>query len=90
MILEGDLLDDILQDYVSVQQQIMDEEGRVGNPLRQGNHLQEIIQECDNRRRVDLSDVDEAAEETFPDVDQEINLYVDYLTDRKREADQVD
>ncbi|OQR80849.1 hypothetical protein ACHHYP_17111 [Achlya hypogyna] len=46
LVLEGDLLESIVQDYVHIQQEVMNAEGRIGNPLRTGNRLQEVLAEC--------------------------------------------
>ncbi|CAK4085017.1 unnamed protein product [Aphanomyces euteiches] len=46
LVLEGDLLDQIVDDFVNIRQELMADEGRLGNPLREGNRLKEIIAEC--------------------------------------------
>ncbi|KDO22292.1 hypothetical protein SPRG_12132 [Saprolegnia parasitica CBS 223.65] len=46
LLLEGALLESIVQDYVHLQEEVMQTEGRIGNPLRTGNRLQEVLAEC--------------------------------------------
>ncbi|RHY94742.1 hypothetical protein DYB26_013356 [Aphanomyces astaci] len=46
LVLEGALLDQIVDDYVNIRQELMADEGRLGNPLRTGNRLKDILAEC--------------------------------------------
>ncbi|KAI9906050.1 hypothetical protein PsorP6_014273 [Peronosclerospora sorghi] len=49
--LEGELLAAVVGDYVFVQQEIDDAEGRLGNPVRTGNRLKQVFEECEAERR---------------------------------------
>lgn len=57
--LEGALLDEIVADFVHVQQEILDEEGKLGNPLRTGNRLAEVLEECERERAAEEDKEDE-------------------------------
>ncbi|ETV64490.1 hypothetical protein, variant 2 [Aphanomyces astaci] len=46
LVLEGALLEQIVDDYVNIRQELMADEGRLGNPLRTGNRLKDILAEC--------------------------------------------
>ncbi|KAF0719115.1 Aste57867_1270 [Aphanomyces stellatus] len=46
LVLEGALLHEIVDDFVNIRQELMADEGRLGNPLRSGNRLKEILAEC--------------------------------------------
>ncbi|CEG37896.1 Uncharacterized conserved protein [Plasmopara halstedii] len=48
--LQGELLTTIVDDYVIVQQELADSEGRLGNPLRTGNNLKQVLEECETQR----------------------------------------
>ncbi|TDH74240.1 hypothetical protein CCR75_006694 [Bremia lactucae] len=48
--LEGCLLAAVVEDYVMVQQDLADAEGKLGNPLRSGNHLKQVLKECEADR----------------------------------------
>ncbi|RLN90058.1 hypothetical protein BBJ28_00022881, partial [Nothophytophthora sp. Chile5] len=49
--LDGALLAAVVEDFAFVQQEIADAEGKLGNPLRSGNHLQQVLEECEAERR---------------------------------------
>ncbi|KAI9905505.1 hypothetical protein PsorP6_014106 [Peronosclerospora sorghi] len=49
--LDGELLAAVVEDYVFVQQEIADAEGRLGNPVRTGNRLKQVFEECEAERR---------------------------------------
>ncbi|KAI9908379.1 hypothetical protein PsorP6_004332 [Peronosclerospora sorghi] len=49
--LDGELLAAVVEDYVFVQQEIADAEGRLGNPVRTGNRLKQVFEECETERR---------------------------------------
>lgn len=53
LVLEGDLLDAIVEDFVTVRLEMLNDEGKVGNPLRTGNRLKEILEECDRERELE-------------------------------------
>ncbi|KAI9908054.1 hypothetical protein PsorP6_004448 [Peronosclerospora sorghi] len=44
--LDGELLAAVVEDYVFVQQEIADAEGRLGNPVRTGNRLKQVFEEA--------------------------------------------
>lgn len=48
--LDGELLAAIVEDYAFVQQELADAEGKLGNPLRAGNQLQKVLEECEAER----------------------------------------
>ncbi|RHY29358.1 hypothetical protein DYB32_005202 [Aphanomyces invadans] len=73
LVLEGDLLDQIVDDYVNIRQELMADEGRLGNPLRSGNRLKEILAEC----AVELADSDDVVmkpTDPVPAVEQPADL----------------
>ncbi|KAI9917136.1 hypothetical protein PsorP6_012368 [Peronosclerospora sorghi] len=49
--LDGQLLAAVVEDYVFVQHEIADAEGRLGNPVRTGNRLKQVFKECEAKRR---------------------------------------
>ncbi|CAH0515549.1 unnamed protein product [Peronospora belbahrii] len=61
--LDGELLAVVLEDYVSVQQELADAEGKLGNPLRAGNRLKQVLEECDAERHAYEYDEDAETEE---------------------------
>ncbi|RMX66852.1 hypothetical protein DD238_004064 [Peronospora effusa] len=68
--LDGELLAAVVEDYAFVQQEIADAEGKLGNPLRTGNHLKQVLEECDVERRAYEYDEDaETEEEEGPEDD---------------------
>ncbi|OQS06644.1 hypothetical protein THRCLA_01317 [Thraustotheca clavata] len=70
LVLEGDLLNSIVEDFVHIQQEVMDSEGRIGNPLRTGNHLKEVFAEIEaenaqyesEEEMVEMANMDDVAE----------------------------
>ncbi|OWZ02118.1 hypothetical protein PHMEG_00026371 [Phytophthora megakarya] len=48
--LDGELLAAVVEDYAFVQQELADAEGKLGNPLRSGNRLQQVLEECEAER----------------------------------------
>ncbi|KAI9905137.1 hypothetical protein PsorP6_013437 [Peronosclerospora sorghi] len=46
----GELLAAVVGDYVFVQQEIADAEGSLGNPVRTGNRLKQVFEECEAER----------------------------------------
>uniref|UniRef100_M4BW89 Protein LTV1 homolog n=1 Tax=Hyaloperonospora arabidopsidis (strain Emoy2) TaxID=559515 RepID=M4BW89_HYAAE len=48
--LDGELLDAVVEDYVFVQQELADAEGKLGNPLREGNRLKQVLETCEAER----------------------------------------
>ncbi|KAL4114262.1 hypothetical protein PRIC2_014585 [Phytophthora ramorum] len=44
--LDGELLAAVVEDYAFVQQELADAEGKLGNPLREGNNLKQVLDEC--------------------------------------------
>ncbi|DAZ93225.1 TPA: hypothetical protein N0F65_005079 [Lagenidium giganteum] len=68
LVLEGELLDEIVEDFVNVRQEILNDEGKLGNPLRTGNRLKEILAECEAERLAELGE-DGEEEDTFPEED---------------------
>ncbi|TYZ68853.1 hypothetical protein PybrP1_013104 [[Pythium] brassicae (nom. inval.)] len=75
LVLEGKLLDEIVEDYVSVQLEMLADEGKVGNPLRSGNRLKEILEECEREREAAeaLEGEEEGEEDTMPE-DDDVDL----------------
>ncbi|CAI5717015.1 unnamed protein product [Peronospora destructor] len=61
--LDGELLAAVMEDYTVVQQEIADAEGKLGNPLRFGNHLKQVLEECDVERHAYEYDEDAQTEE---------------------------
>ncbi|KAI9906200.1 hypothetical protein PsorP6_016520 [Peronosclerospora sorghi] len=51
--LDGELLAAVVEDYVFVQQEIADAEGRLGNPVRTGNRLKQVFEECESERQTE-------------------------------------
>jgi protein LTV1 len=66
VVLEGDLLDAIVEDFVHVRQEMLNDEGKLGNPLRTGNRLQEILEECEKERLADAGEDGVETEEEDP------------------------
>ncbi|KAG2762510.1 hypothetical protein Pcac1_g25744 [Phytophthora cactorum] len=48
--LDGELLAAVVEDYAFVQQELADAEGKLGNPLRSGNHLKQVLEDCEAER----------------------------------------
>ncbi|KAG6616504.1 uncharacterized protein IUM83_13015 [Phytophthora cinnamomi] len=48
--LDGELLAAVVEDYAFVQQELADAEGKLGNPLRAGNRLKQVLEECEAER----------------------------------------
>ncbi|KAL3663668.1 hypothetical protein V7S43_011083 [Phytophthora oleae] len=48
--LDGELLAAVVEDYAFVQQELADAEGKLGNPLRSGNHLKQVLEQCEAER----------------------------------------
>ena len=48
--LEGALLDSIVEDFVTVRLEMLNDEGKIGNPLRTGNRLQQVLAQCEAER----------------------------------------
>ncbi|RLN66077.1 hypothetical protein BBP00_00002449 [Phytophthora kernoviae] len=61
--LDGALLEAVIEDYAIVQQELADAEGKLGNPLRTGNRLQQVLEECEAERRAYEEDEDATTEE---------------------------
>ncbi|GMF49317.1 unnamed protein product [Phytophthora fragariaefolia] len=49
-VLDGELLAAVVEDYAFMQQELADAEGKLGNPLRAGNHLKQVLEECEAER----------------------------------------
>ncbi len=47
------MLDEIVQDYTLMRQELLDDEGKIGNPLRSGNDLANILKECSEKYHFD-------------------------------------
>lgn len=93
LVLEGQLLDDIVEDFVTVRLEILNDEGKIGNPLRSGNRLKEILEECEKEREEAEAAVLEAGD-TVPEDDDQVDLEAElqalytrnaYLTAREEE-----
>jgi protein LTV1 len=69
LVLEGELLDAIVEDFVTVRLEMLHDEGKVGNPLRSGNRLKEILEECEKERELEEADGD--ANDTLPEDDDD-------------------
>lgn len=92
LVLEGKLLDEIVEDYVSVQLEMLNDEGKIGNPLRSGNRLKEILEECERER--EAYEAGEGDDDTMPEDDDAVDLEAElsalytrnaYLTARAEE-----
>lgn len=59
VVLEGALLDEIVDDFVRVRQEMLDDEGKLGNPLRTGNQLAQILEACEAERRAEEDEENE-------------------------------
>lgn len=77
LALEGALLDEIVADFAHVQQELLDSEGKLGNPLAPaGNRLRQIQEECarelEEEGGEDGEDADPAAVVTVQDGVEEL------------------
>ncbi|ETN23950.1 hypothetical protein PPTG_00421 [Phytophthora nicotianae INRA-310] len=61
--LDGELLAAVVEDYAFVQQELADAEGKLGNPLRTGNQLQKVLEECEAERHAYEYDEDAETED---------------------------
>lgn len=95
LVLEGELLDAIVEDFVTVRLEMLNDEGKIGNPLRTGNRLKEIIEECAKEREDAEALAEAEGGDTMPEDDDDgvdlaqalKDLYVrnSYLTAREEE-----
>jgi protein LTV1 len=90
LALEGALLDEIVADFAQVQQEVLDAEGKLGNPLAPaGNRLQQIREEC-AREEEEEADVEgeEAVTPAGEDVETQLRRMMErsaYLAPRAQE-----
>ena len=81
VLLEGDFLNELVDDFINMKQDLMDDEGAVGNPLRAGiNDLKAILMECEENQR----DAEEAPVEEF-NPENEPLPFQEYLAAREVE-----
>lgn len=94
LMLEGELLDSIVEDFVTVRLEMLNDEGKIGNPLRTGNRLKEIIEECAKEREEAEALAEAEGGDTMPEDEDDVDLvqalkdlYVrnSYLTTREEE-----
>lgn len=94
LVLEGELLDSIVEDFVTVRLEMLNDEGKIGNPLRSGNRLKEIIEECAKEREEAEALAEAEGGDTMPEDEDDVDLaqalkdlYVrnSYLTTREEE-----
>lgn len=96
LVLEGDLLKEIVDDFVSVRQDMLNDEGKVGNPFRTGNNLKQILEECEAERALEEEENGTDLEtDTLPEEDPEIERELQALYTRNaylvaREQEQWD
>ncbi|KAG7389286.1 Protein ltv1 [Phytophthora boehmeriae] len=70
--LDGALLEAVIEDYAAVQQELADAEGKLGNPLRTGNRLQQVLEECEAERRAYEEDENATTEEEEEQVEEDL------------------
>lgn len=95
LVLEGDLLKEIVDDFVSVRQDMLNDEGKIGNPFRTGNNLKQILEECEAERALEENDGTDLETDTVPEEDPEIERELQALYTRNaylvaREQEQWD
>ncbi|KAE9001015.1 hypothetical protein PR003_g9055 [Phytophthora rubi] len=61
--LDGELLAAVVEDYAFVQQELADAEGKLGNALRAGNRLKQVLEECEAERHAYEYDEDAETED---------------------------
>ncbi|TMW58941.1 hypothetical protein Poli38472_007086 [Pythium oligandrum] len=92
VVLEGALLESIVEDFVNVRQEMLNDEGKLGNPMRSGNRLKEILEECERERALEEGETEEEEEPTVeedPQVEQDLRDMFErnaYLAPRERET----
>lgn len=80
--LTGNLLTELMEDYVTMKQEFFDDTGVVGNPRRTGNELERFRQECEDN----MKEVDTDLEMEDEDVDDDISMaFAEYLAVTKTE-----
>ncbi|GLD94773.1 hypothetical protein PINS_up003397 [Pythium insidiosum] len=93
VVLQGELLDTIVEDYANLRQEMLNDEGKLGNPFRTGNRLKEILEECERERLAeedaeDENDVASPELDNGEDVEQQLTemfMRSAYLAPRERE-----
>ncbi|KAJ0398051.1 hypothetical protein P43SY_009988 [Pythium insidiosum] len=92
VVLQGELLDTIVEDYANLRQEMLNDEGKLGNPFRTGNRLKEILEECERERLAEEDAEEENDVAVSPEQDEDVEQQLTemfmrsaYLAPRERE-----